>query len=125
MEAFKLNQELYQLFPSNPSCLYMRARIYEQLKKWEEAKKTMQKLLQHLLASEYSTVGYQVECHYRIAFYDYELGHVESARCECIQALTLEDYRNPKQELEGPLEDFHRILKEARHLYEKILCIDK
>jgi len=119
-KAFLVNQELYEQFPLNPACLYIRARIYEQQEKWEEAKNTMQKLLHHLLASEYTSVGYEVECHYRIASYDYKIGDIISARNECLQALALENHRNPSKELEGPLEDFKQILKEAKQLYAEL-----
>lgn len=76
----------------------------------------MQMLLHHLLASEYTSVGYELECHYRIASYDYRIGNIISARNECLQALALENYRDPSKELEGPLEDFQQILEEAKQL---------
>ena len=120
-KAMEMNQELHELFPSNPACLYMRSRIFEKQCEWEDAKITMQQLLNQLNASEYNSVGYKVECHYRIAYYDYKMGNFELARNGCLKALKLQDKRNSKMELEGPLEDSQQILKQTNQLCEKVI----
>jgi tetratricopeptide (TPR) repeat protein len=119
-KALFLNHELYGLFPSNPSSLYMRSRIFEKQENWNEAKIIMQKLLHHLDVSEYRCVGYKAECHYRIAYYDFEMGNFESGRNHCLEALKLKNQREPENELEGPLETFQQILKQTKRLYAKL-----
>ncbi len=119
-QAMSLNRKLYGLFPSNPSCLYMRSRLFEKKENWKEAKSMIQKLLQHLALTEYGCQGYKTECHYWMAYYDYKMGCFESARNHCIEALRYADRRNPKMELEGPLEHFKQILKQTNRLYDQL-----
>ena len=120
-KAFSVNQELFELFPTNPSCLYMRCRIFERMGKWEEAKQTYLKLLNHLSNSEYKSIGYQVECHYGIGFCYYKLSELEHALKHIRKALDLRNMRDASKELEGPLEDFDEIVKNALDLYERLM----
>jgi len=122
--ALSLNQELYELFPTNPACLYMRSRIFERQEKWEEAKNTSQQLLEHLLASEHRSIGYEVECHYRIANCLYKLGDLEQALVHVKKAIDLKGKREASKEIEGPLENFEEISKKAVQLYNEIIKQD-
>jgi len=120
-KAFSVNQELYELFPTNPSCLYMRCQLYEQQGNWEQAKQTSQQLLSHLLNSDYQSIGYEVECHYRIAHCHYKLGELDAALEQVKKALELRNERDASKEMEGPLEDFDEIVDKAVNLYGTIL----
>jgi tetratricopeptide (TPR) repeat protein len=120
-KAFSVNQELYELFPTNPSCLYMRCQLYEQLGNWEQAKQTFQQLLTHLKNSEYSSIGYEVECHYRIAHCHYKLSESEQALTHVKKALDLRMERDASKEMEGPLDDFDEIVEKAVNLYGIII----
>jgi len=120
-KAFTLNQELNELFPPNPSCLYMRCQLYEQQGKWEAAKQTLHQLLQHLLNSEYKSIGYEVECHYRIAHCHYKLGEYDKALEHVKKVLDLRNERDASKEMEGPLEDFDEIVEKAVNLYGTLL----
>jgi len=117
-KALLFSQELYGHFPSNPSCLYVRSRIFEKQKNWKEAKLIMQKLLCHLVVSEYRCVCYEAECHYRIAYFEFKLGNFESARNQCLETFRLKDKRNPDKELEGPFETFQQIQEKSKRLYD-------
>jgi len=120
-KAFSLNQDLYELFPSNPSCLYMRSKLYEQRGKWGEARQIFHQLLKHLLNSEYRSIGYEVECYYSIAHSHYKLGESEQALKYVKKALDLRNKRDASKELEGPLEDFDEIVKKAVNLYGAVI----
>jgi tetratricopeptide (TPR) repeat protein len=110
-----------QSFPDNPAAMYMKGLIEEKHGKWQDAQQTFQQLLSHLLASEYKSLGYQAECHYRIAFYLSQEGQFDEAIKECEIALKLGEQRDASKELEDALSNTEDILKEARKLYEKLL----
>ena len=120
-KAESVNQVLFERFPENPSCLYMRARLLEQREKWKEAKDTVQRLLKRVSAFKHKSIGYQVECLYRIAYYHYKLGKPDQALRYCRRALDLAPGYDPSKEMEGPIEDFMEIVIEAEQLYEDIL----
>ncbi|UCE04804.1 MAG: tetratricopeptide repeat protein [bacterium] len=120
-KAFSLNQQLYELFPTNPSCLYMRSKLYEQQEKWGEAKQIFQQLLKHLLNSEYRSIGYEVECLYGIAYCHYKSSELEQALKHVKKALDLRNERDVSNEIEGPLEDFNEIEKKAMNLYGTLI----
>ena len=119
-KALSLNQELIQLFPTNPACLYLRGRIYEQLANWNEANINYQQLLSHLLISEYKSVGYKIECYYRIGYCHYKLGEFEQASTHIQTALSLTNKRDPSREIEGPLENLNEIIKSIKQLQQEI-----
>jgi len=123
-KAWDVNQQLYGLFPNNPACLYMRGRILEKLGKWKKAEMTFRRLLNHLMASEYRGIGYQIECHYRLAFYLSKQKQFYQALRECELALQLSKLHNPSKELEGHLENTKEILEEARKLHRQLLKIN-
>ena len=120
-KSYQLNQQLRQLFPDNPAAIYMQGLIEEKQGKWQEAQQTFQQLLSHLLASKCKSLGYQAECHYRIAFYLSQEGQFDKAIKECEIALKLGEQRNASEELEDALSNTEDILKEARKLYERLL----
>ena len=119
-KAWEINQELYELFPKNPSCLYMRGRILEQQRKWEEATDAFRQLLDCLMASGYRSTGYQIECHYRMALYLSKQKQFCQALEKCEFALQLSKLRNPSEELEGPLESTKEVLNDAQKLYREL-----
>jgi len=110
-KALVVNQELHELFPLNPSCLYMRCRLFEKQGNWVGAQNTIEQLLLHLLNSEYKSIGYEVECHYRIALYNYHLGQFDQALNHVQKAFSLKDQLDKTIELEGPLEDINEIVE--------------
>ncbi|RKY89087.1 hypothetical protein DRQ11_01985 [candidate division KSB1 bacterium] len=119
-KALQLNQELYQRFPTDPACLYMRARLFQRLSRWEEMKKTFEKLLACILNSKYKTIGYQVECHYGIAYALKKMGKFSQALEECKKAMALIKKRDPSRELEGPLENFSDIVRMTKNLCDEL-----
>ncbi|MFQ6041440.1 MAG: tetratricopeptide repeat protein [Candidatus Poribacteria bacterium] len=119
--AYQLNQQLCQLFPDNPAAIYMKGLIEEKRGKWQEAQQTFQKLLSLLLASKYRSLGYQAECHYRIAFLLSKQGQFKKAVKECEIALKLWKQRDASKELEDALSSTKDLLKEARKLHEELL----
>ena len=119
-KALEVNQALFDAFPSNPACLYMRMRIFEKLERWKEAENVCRELLEHLKSCKYKCTGYMLECYYNLALCCYKSGDfVESL--EAVQkALDLKDKRDKSKEIEGPLEDYDEIIKMSEELYEDI-----
>ena len=123
--ALSVNQELFEEFPTNPACLYMRSKIYETLGEWQLSKETFEMLLEHLNSSIYTTVGYKVECHNGIAQCYFHLREYDKALIHNQRALDLAEHREAKQELEGPLDDFAEILKKTEQLQNKLQDIKR
>ena len=120
-KALGVNQHIYELFPDNPCCLYMRGRILEQQGKWKEAENIFRRILDHLMASEYQSIAYQIECHYRIALYLSKQKRCHQALKECDLALQLSKSQDPSKELDGHLESTEEIVKDARKLRKRLL----
>ncbi len=120
LSALSVNQELFEQFPANPSCLYMRSRIFEQMENWKEALCAAQLLLKHLQESEYKSIGYEIECRYRLAYSYYQIGEMELARDYCVFASSLIQLRDKTAEIEGPHEKFESILSELFELQKEI-----
>jgi tetratricopeptide (TPR) repeat protein len=116
-KAWTLNDELYSSFPTNPSLLYTRGRLLEKKNHWKESMETFQNLLNHILQSEWPSMGYQVECLYRIAESARQLNLQNVALENLKKALGLIENRDPAIELEGPLEDFEEIKKYVYDLH--------
>ncbi len=119
-KALSVNQELYELYATNASCLYMRSRILDQQEKWEEAVEAYQNLLNHLLNSEFRNIGYEIECHYHLAYCHYKLGQFDDALKHVQKSLSLKNQRYTSIEMEGPLEDYNEIVKKAIKLHKKL-----
>jgi len=120
-KAWKLNERLHARFPDNPSCLYMRSRISEQTGNWKEMLNASQQLLEHLQTAGYGSIGYEIECHYRIALSLYHQGEIDTAKEHLQTALKLNEKREPSKEIEGPLESDDEIMKKIELLYNKIM----
>jgi tetratricopeptide (TPR) repeat protein len=120
-KAFSLNQELYALFPTNPSCVYMRGRLLMKRWEWDEAKNAMEILLSHLKNVEYRSLGYELECHYWIASCCYHLGQLDETLQHTQEALSLRNQLDGSKELEGPLEDNDEIFAMVGRLHEVLL----
>jgi len=111
--VLKLSQELKSVKEDEPFRLWMTGQAYRGLKRWDDALKTYQKLLDYLKSSSYYDLAAEVECRYWMAeiFYykaDYKksleqlgfvLAHQENVRDN--------DYAKP-------------ILKQAKKLKKKI-----
>lgn len=119
-KAFEVNKSLYDIFPTNPACLYMRYKILEKLENWKEAGISCRKLLEHLKSSNYSSIGYEVECYYNLALCSYETDNFELALNEINNAMELKSKRDNAKEIEGPLDDFNDVVKKAEKLYKNI-----
>ena len=116
-QALKMNQEIFVQYPTNPSCLYMRSRIYEELENWPKARESIFCLLNHLNKSEYQSTGYQIECLYRLSLYEYRMDNSVKSYDYLKQAYQLLKKRDESRELEGPLETFEDIVEEMGKLH--------
>ena len=120
-KALKVNQNLFDQFPTNPSCLYMRGRIFEQLANWDEALIAIKGLLAHIEASKYQSIGYHMECHYLIAYYLHQLDRDGTALQHLEKFQTFKEKRDASRELEGPLENIDEIVENARGLHAQLI----
>ena len=119
-KALTLNQELYDNYPVNPSCLYMRSRIFEKMGDWENARIATLELLRHLEESEYSSVGYKIECKYHLAYSYYKTCELDYALKEVTNATELISNRNASKEIEGTYEDFEDIVNNIEWLLNEL-----
>ena len=73
------------------------------------------------LINEYSDrVYYLVECHYLMALAKHNLNNNEEALQHLETAMILKEKRNKKLELEGPLDDFNDVFKNAKKLHKEL-----
>lgn len=98
----------------------MRGLLLEKQKNWKEASETYQKLLAHLLASEWQSIGYKVEVHYRIAYCHDKLDEPEKAEEHLKIAMDRKDRYDADKEIEGLLVDFKEIIKMIDQLQDEI-----
>ncbi|MBN2012016.1 tetratricopeptide repeat protein [candidate division KSB1 bacterium] len=119
-EALAIAHELHRLFPNNASCQYMLSRIYEQLGEWQKSRMYFTQLLTHLESSEYTTTGYLIECHYRLAQCLLHLGESDTALIMIEKAMLLRTHHDPAAEINGPLEDVDTIVEAAEKFYHEI-----
>ena len=120
-KALSVNQELYALFPTNPSCVYMRGRLLMKRGEWDQARSSMEALLSHLKGAGYRSAGYETECHYWIALCCSRLGLPDEALLHTQEALSVHKRLDIARELEGPLEDNDEIFAMAERLHEALL----
>ncbi len=122
-KSWKLNSEIYKRYPENTVCLYMRACLSEELKKWNVALDAYTVLLEHLRKSEFSSRGYEAECLGGIALCYYKLDNYDVALSYVEQPQVMIDYCDLSQELLSPLKDFEQIVYSIRELKKEILNI--
>ncbi len=118
--ALAINSDLYSKFPYDPSVLYLRAKIFEKTERWQDLYGTSQDLYKLLTDYEHQSMGYLVECHYLMALAMHNLNKNEEALQHLETAMILKEKRNKKQELEGPLDDFNDVFKNAKKLHKKL-----
>ncbi len=119
-KALEISDNLYKLYPNNPSLLYRRGRILQALKHWQEAIETFDKLYPILKNAKYQSVSYQIECLYQLARCHYQLGNYLEAQRYCQNAIILEKYCDFSKETDGPIENFADIKKQLHKLNDEV-----
>ena len=120
-KALALNEELYTLFPTNPSCVYMKGRLLMRLGEWDRARNSMEALLSHLKNAGYRSAGYEAECRHWLALCCHRLGRPDEALRHVQEALSLRKQSDSAGELEGPLEDNDEIFAMSKRLHAELL----
>lgn len=119
-EALGAALSLKDRFLYDPTWNYLTAKILEKLGRWDESRKYFSKLLILLEASQYQANSYLAECHYGIAKSSYELGESVTARKELQLAFELSKLWDKRQEIEGPLLDFDKVLDRMNKLNSEL-----
>ncbi len=119
-KALEISNQLYEKYPNNPSLLYRRGRIFQQLGQWSKAKQTFQDLDHILKSAKYQSISYQIECLFQIAKCQYQLGNFLDTQRLCQEAIALEKYCDFSREIDGPLESFSEIKKQLHKLNNKV-----
>ncbi|MFQ5769697.1 MAG: CDC27 family protein, partial [bacterium] len=122
-KALQLSDQLYELYPNNPSLLYRRGRIYQKLEKWNEAIKIFEQLYDILKFTKYQSVSYQIECLYHLAKSHYQLENYIETQRFCQEALMLEKFCDFSKELDGPLEKYSAIKDQLHKLNKEVKSI--
>jgi tetratricopeptide (TPR) repeat protein len=87
---------------------------------WSTAKSIFRELLKRLEGHRYQSIGYQVECKYRIAQALRQQGRVPEALALASSALALSKKRNAKVEMESDLGSFSDTLKALKRLGDEL-----
>ncbi|MFQ6113845.1 MAG: tetratricopeptide repeat protein [bacterium] len=115
-KALEISEELYEIYPENPTLLYRRGRIFQALERWSEARQHFETLYGLLTAARYQSVSYKIECLFQIAKCEYHLGNYLETQRFCQEAIRLEKYCDFSKEIDGPLEKFSEIEKQLHEL---------
>lgn len=119
-KALEISDSVYASYPHNPSLLYRRGRILQELKRWEEACETFADLHNLLVDTKYQSISFQVECLYQMARSYYELGnHIETYRL-CQEAIALDKKCDFSKELNGPIDKYEDIQDQLFKLNKKV-----
>lgn len=100
--------------------LYLRGRLLFEFERWPEVEQIFRELLTRLEAHQYPSIGYQVECHYRIAKALQMQGKVAEAVAVAETGLALSKKRNSKQELESDLGSYSDNLRALQRLHGEL-----
>ena len=118
--ALEVSDWLHARFPDNPVHLYYRARVLEGLGRPADALGSWDRLVERLLASGRISHGFLAECHLRRARLLALAGAGASSQEDATAALRLArqhaSARDPRLEMEGPLEGFEKIEEEIARL---------
>lgn len=109
--ALAVNDQLYQRYPENPSCLYNRARLLEKKNRLPEALAIWQDLIAMVQKRKPASNGYLAECHYHLAWIHRQQQEGEVARQLLHQAARYAARRNEAEEVEGSFIKFKEIKK--------------
>ncbi len=118
--ALNMADSLYKEYSQNPTLNYRRARILQDLGRWQEALRTFEHLEGILETAEHKSLSYKVECFYQQALCNYELSNYLEAQRLCHDALTLEPHVDFSKETNGPLESYEQILDSLHDLNNKV-----
>lgn len=121
-EALEVNDWLHERFPSNPVCLYHRARILEALRRPAEALLVWDRLVGRLLDSNRVSRGFLAECHLHRAGLLASLPAADAVRAS--EALRLaRDHarqRDPRAEMDGPFGGFEIVREDIGALERRL-----
>lgn len=115
-EALAASLSLKEKFQLDLNWNYLTAKIYDKLNRWAEAKEQFTQLLKLLEESEFKAYSFLAEAHFGIAKASFKLGDYRLARAELDQALALSKLYDPDKEIEGPLLDFSKVLRQMNEL---------
>jgi tetratricopeptide (TPR) repeat protein len=102
--------------PASMTELYLRGRLMFEFGRWPEVETVFRELLKRLERHTHQSLGYQVECRFRIAQALQQQGRAPEALALADAALVLSEKRNAKAELESDLGSFSDILKALKRL---------
>lgn len=101
-----LDQKEEPTRPPTMTELYLRGRLMFELGRWLEVEALFREILHRLENYPYPSLGYQVECKYRLATARQQRGDPVEALAYCEEALAQSEKRNAKSELESDLGSF-------------------
>jgi tetratricopeptide (TPR) repeat protein len=120
-KALEVSDNIYKLYPNNPSLLYRRGRILQALNRWQEAIVIFEKLQAILKSSEYQSISFQIDCLYQLAKCHFQLGSYLDTKRLCQNAIILENYCDFSKETDGPIENFADIKKQLHKLNDEVM----
>ncbi len=118
LAALDKNENLAR--PAIMTELYLRGRLMFEFGRWQEVESIFRELLARLESHRYQSIGYQVECKYRIAKALQQQGRHKEALAFAEEGLAQSKKRNTKAELESDLGSFSDNLKALKRLDDKL-----
>ena len=109
--ALDVSDQLYAKYANNPSCLYSRALILEQLGRGDETVEIWQKLIGRIEAFPKQSNGFLAECHYRLGKLYWQQGRKADALAQIKLAQEFAKKYKSKEELETVLVKFKDVKK--------------
>ena len=119
-EALKVNDQLYERYPNNPSLLYRRGRILQALGRWQEAMDIFSRLHEILSHTRLQSISFMIDCLFQMAKCHYTLGNYLETQRLCNLAMELEKSCDFSKELDGPIEKYEDIKKQLHELTKKV-----
>lgn len=123
-KALELTNQLYSIYPKNPSLLYKRGMIYQALERWSDALHTFENLYDLLKSTKHQSISYQIDCLYQMAKCQYHSENYLETQRHCQVAIALEKNCDFSNELNGPLEKFSDIQKQLHKLNKQVEALE-
>ena len=119
----KIADGLYKDYSQNPTLNYRRARILQDVRRWQEALRTFEHLQDILAAAKHKSLSYKVECLYQRALCNYELSNYLEAQRLCHDALALLPQVDFSKEINGPVDTYEQIVDSLHDLNDKVKSV--
>ncbi len=119
-EALQVCESMADRFADDPNWNYLMAKILSKLERWPASEIHFHKLLELLTTGPFTSYSYLAECHFGIANCAFHQQNLSTAQHELELAQQFSQRWDPQTEMEGPLLDFDKVLKQMEGLKKEL-----